>query len=512
MRVFFSHSHRDKPLVAQLVRELPPWLRPWVDTDELFIGVRLAARLKEAIDAEVDFVVLMFNRDAAESAWVGREVAWALRQEVELDRTFLLPVVTDESRDRLRDFGLQDRLTLRLANHDTGGIRLLADELASNVAGHMVTLLDADRAPARHADSLHALTKQTIGLVAAIPGDWRADVETLLMRPFVDELVAIRIGIVPLTAVQYYQRVFLEMAQARSGSKVLAVSTLSSDLWNRDADQTHYAALNLEALGRRAAIKRLFILPEAGPLAYEDIIRRQEKAGVDTRVGSTEILARVPDLDDFVIFETDSGARGYVARPSIVGTRPIRSGSLVLSDTGLAKRRDALAAAWGTASAPDAFFRRHRSTQTATGVQAAPGLTLHARELESPVVSCEEAAAARDIPLARELKTLLLQTHNRIVAAHLPGDGTLSLRKVKTVLATAQAYLASPEDLADLGLSEGTICAVLEPVWSMTHLISRRLMTIDSVMTNNGTRTGYFEFDPAVLAKAADVIVDDLEQ
>ena len=50
------------------------------------------------------------------------------------------------------------------------------------------------------------------------------------------------------------------------------------------------------------------------------------------------------------------------------------------------------------------------------------------------------------------------------------------------------------------------------PVWSMPHLVSRRLLSMNKVMTNNGSLTGYFEFDPAVLAEAADVIVDDFEK
>ncbi len=80
-------------------------------------------------------------------------------------------------------------------------------------------------------------------------------------------------------------------------------------------------------------------------------------------------------------------------------------------------------------------------------------------------------------------------------------------------MAAAEAYLADPEDLLDvLGLSAGTVSAVLEPVWSLPHLASRRLLDLPQVMTNNGTRTGYFAFDPAVLLEAADVVVDDIQR
>ncbi len=300
------------------------------------------------------------------------------------------------------------------------------------------------------------------------------------------------------------------MSRADSTTRILAVSTLSSDLWSHDADQTQYAVRNFNAVKRGVQIKRLFVLPETQALLFADEIRRQEDAGISARVGSTSLLAHAPDLEDFVLFETTEGARAYVAQPSIDGSRRIRSGILILSDHALARRREVFQVAWELASTPAAFFDV-QGPNARSQTLPAPGMQLHSHRLASPVVTCEEAAQARKIPLSHELKTLLLQTHHGIVAAHLPGDGTLSLRKVKARLETAEAYLSDPEDLLALGLSAGTVCAVLEPVWSMPHLISRRLLSIGTVMTNNGTRTGFFEFSPGVLTEAADVIVNDFE-
>ena len=155
---------------------------------------------------------------------------------------------------------------------------------------------------------------------------------------------------------------------------------------------------------------------------------------------------------------------------------------------------------------------RERGLELAPCRRAAPGLQMPMYELSQSVVTCEEAARARGIPLAQELKTLILRTDQGLVAAHLPGDGVLSLRRVKDRLGTAEAHLAGPEELLELGLSAGTVSAVLEPVWSMPHVISRRLLDIGEASTNNGTRTGYFRFDPAILVEAVDVIVADLEK
>ncbi|HEY3665259.1 MAG TPA: TIR domain-containing protein [Polyangiaceae bacterium] len=515
MRIFLSHSGRDKALVREIAGHFPPWLKTWIDEERLLFGSELAPSLKEAIDSDVDFVVLFFGNDAAGSAWVKQEISWALEREANLGRTFLLPVLLDDVRDRLSDFGLGGRITLEIADFTSGSTRLLAEQLVNHIGAWMSELLavtPTNRGPPSVADSLHELSESLLSLIAEVPEAWRPDVESLLVRPFVHNLAATRIGTIPLTPAQYYQRVLTEMSQADATSEVLAVSTLSSELWSHDADQMRYAMRNFEAVDRGAQIRRLFVLPERQMLSFADAIRRQEEAGISAKVGSTSLLANAPDLEDFVLFETAEGTRAYVAQPSIDGTRRIRSGSLILSDHALAKRREVFAVAWELASSPTVFFDAHRSNSSSPRVLLAPGAVLHARHLDSPVVTCEEAARARNIPLAHELKTLLLQTHQGVVAAHLPGDGALSLRKVKARLETAEAYLADPEDLLALGLSAGTVSAVLEPVWSMPHLISRRLLSIDKVMTNDGTRTGFFEFSPAVLTEAADVIVDDFER
>jgi prolyl-tRNA editing enzyme YbaK/EbsC (Cys-tRNA(Pro) deacylase) len=523
MRIFLSHSGRDKALVREIAGYFPPWLKTWIDEDRLLLGSELAASLEGAINSEVDYVVLLFGKEAAESGWVRREISWALQREAELERTFLLPVLLDDIRERLSEFSLAGCVTLQITDFTAGGTRLLAEQLVNHIGGWMSERLavtpkvrpsPVHTSPVRPSviatDSLREVSEVLLSLIAEIPASWQLEVESLLIRPFVDDVAAARIGIVPLTPAQYYHRVLTEMSRADSTTRILAVSTLSSDLWSHDVDQMQYAVRNFEAVKRGALIERLFVLPETQALSFADKIRLQVDAGVDARVCSTSLLAHTPDLEDFVLFEATERVRAYVAQPSIDGSRRIRSGALILSDHALARKRNVFQVAWELASTPAAFFG-NEGLEVGPQAVTAPGIQFHSHRVASPVVTCEEAARARNIPLAQELKTLLLQTHHGIVAAHLPGDGTLSLRKVKARLETAEAYLSDPEDLLALGLSAGTVCAVLEPVWSMPHLISRRLLSLSTVMTNNGTRTGYFEFSPGVLTEAADVIVDDFE-
>jgi prolyl-tRNA editing enzyme YbaK/EbsC (Cys-tRNA(Pro) deacylase) len=507
MQVFFSYGDSDAMLAHEIAGHFPPWLKTWIDEDRLLLGVELTRALDEAIYTGVDYVVLLFRRDAAASAELQRKARWALEEEERLGRTFVLPVMLDDGTNPFSDPGF-----VQLAPDDTV---VLAKTIEDHIVGWMSELLRTapwGNVKSRVGDSSYELGDAVESFLSATRRPWRTEVESLLVTPFLIALGSAREGRIALTPAQYYRRVTDEMRDADDTAQIIAVSTLSSDLWAHDADQTHYAAQNVETVRRGASIRRLFILPEAQTAAYEGVIREQREAGISTRIGPTSLLARVPDLEDFVLFETGQSGRGYIAHPSIDGSQRIRSGSLVLSELALEKRRAAFEAAWGEAEPPEVFFKAGGSTVRQATERQAPGKQLQALHLNAPVITCEEAARARGIPLAQELKTLLLQTHNGIVAIHLPGDGVLSLRKVKARIETAQAYLADPEELQQLGLTPGTVSAVLDPIWSMPHLISRRLLRMNKVTTNNGTLTGYFEFDPGVLAEAADVIVDDFEK
>jgi prolyl-tRNA editing enzyme YbaK/EbsC (Cys-tRNA(Pro) deacylase) len=506
MRVLFSYSDSDATLALEIAEHFPPWLKTWIDEDRLLLGVELARALDDAIYTGVDYVVLLFRRDAAAAAQLEQKARWALDEEARLGRTFLLPVALDDGPHPL------DPEFVQLASDDAV---VLAETIENHIAGWMSELLRTASwrtGEPRASGSSYELGDAVESLLTATPRRWRTEAESLLVMPFLIALGSTRDGRVALTPAQYYRRVVDEMRDADATAQIIAVSTLSSDLWTHDADQTHYAVQNVETVRRGASIRRLFVLSEAQMAAYADVIRTQEQAGISTRIASTGLLARVPGLEDFVLFETGQSGRAYIAHPSIDGSRRILSGSLVLSEPALEKRRAAFEAAWDAAATPEAFFNAGSSTADQATDRSAPGKRLRVLHLEASVVTCEEAARARGVPLAQELKTLLLQTHHGIVAAHLPGDGVLSLRKVKARLETAQAYLADPEELQQLGLTPGTVSAVLDPIWSMPHLISRRLLSMSKVTTNNGTLTGYFEFDPAVLAEAADVIVDDFEK
>jgi prolyl-tRNA editing enzyme YbaK/EbsC (Cys-tRNA(Pro) deacylase) len=141
----------------------------------------------------------------------------------------------------------------------------------------------------------------------------------------------------------------------------------------------------------------------------------------------------------------------------------------------------------------------------------APGLTLPAIGLSQEVVTCDEAAASKGIPIENELKTLILTTSQGLQALHVRGDKHASFRKVKKFLRVKQAFMASKDDLRQMGLLPGMVCPILEPVWNLRHLIDAKVLELKFVSTNNGTRSQYFVFPPHILLTADSVSIGEFD-
>ena len=516
MHVFFSHSSRDKPLLRELKLHFPSWVEVWLDEDRLLFGSDLEISLKAAIDSDVDYVVLFLGEEAFNSKWVKKEIQWSLKREEEAGRVFLLPVLLIDSRERLSEIGLAGRLTIDFTDFTREGTRSVATKIVAHLGGWLSERIRST-SPARieksgSDDQFSSLISSVRDHLLATPSEWRDDVESLLIRPFLRSSLLGRRGEIPLNPSQYYQGILSEIQAADSQWVVSAVSTLSSSLWAEDANQRHYGRKNLEAVSRGTKIRRLFVLPDGAEGTFRALIEDQESAGIDVRAANTKLLADATDLEDLVIFSNPEYSRVYVASAAIDGSKSIRSGRLVVDPILAETLHDSFNSAWDSAIDSDDFFRAVEIAPINRHGIDPPGLSLRRHKLDKPVISCDEAAEAREIDLKNELKTLVLRTSTGFMAVHLPGDGILSLRKVKDFLEAGEAYLADPEDIFSLGLSPGTVSALLDPVWRLPQLISRRVFDQDLMMTNDGTTTGYFKFDPALLTHATDLRIGEFEK
>ena len=108
------------------------------------------------------------------------------------------------------------------------------------------------------------------------------------------------------------------------------------------------------------------------------------------------------------------------------------------------------------------------------------------------VFNCQEAAAARDINIKRELKTILLNAGAKKIAIHLRGCDDVNFRKIKGVFKIKDITFISPEELLRYRLSKGTI----NP-WNIEfchyHLVCIKIFHNKFLTTNNSnTRQGIF--------------------
>lgn len=130
MRIFLSHSSRQKPLVREIRTHLPSFLATWLDEDHLLFGDDIAGCIRDAIAVEADYVVLFLDQSAAQSQWVHREVAWALEAERQSGRTFLLPVLLEKlDLTEISGFDFRARKYLQLQDFQESSVLALGKGL-----------------------------------------------------------------------------------------------------------------------------------------------------------------------------------------------------------------------------------------------------------------------------------------------------------------------------------------------------------------------------------------------
>lgn len=340
-----------------------------------------------------------------------------------------------------------------------------------------------------------------------LPESWKDEIQNYIFYPY-DRLSrnAIR-GEFTLNIPQYYNSLFSSINNAKEESIVRAVSVLSEQFWEDDPFQQQYINLNIQATKRGVKIKRLFVTNRGIHSGLWKIIQKQLDNQIEVRVINSRIFSRFIHLDDVVIIQDKFDMRSYTSNQILDASNRLKSANLNLNINSCQDKINEFDSVWSMAELP-----KPSMVQIKQAISEPIGLTLETFNLEKDVITCQEAALARNVPLKNELKTMILSTSDGFIAVHIPGDGTISLRAIKNVLEVKNAYVAPPEELYKLELSPGTVSAVLNPVWDMPNLISKRVLTQDFVTTNNGTRRQYFKFDPIRLLESSKHLVGQFEK
>jgi hypothetical protein len=145
MKVFLSHSNRDKALVREIRRQLPGHIRTWLDEDDLLVGQDLNISIKSAIQQDADFVVVFLGKEAVASEWVKLELEWALEHEKKIGRVFVLPVLLDDVWNKVEPTEFQNRLYIKCIDQREDAVREAARELIDSIFSWLSRLLDESK-------------------------------------------------------------------------------------------------------------------------------------------------------------------------------------------------------------------------------------------------------------------------------------------------------------------------------------------------------------------------------
>ncbi len=147
MKIFLSHASESKTLVRRLTEPLPPHVSIWLDRDMMGPGHRFGPRIEAAIRRDCDFVLVFIDEHALASDWVKRETALALQRQMDLQRTYVLPVLLQDLGPRMKELGIdpEEMLYLEATDHSDAGIAAAAGTLAEELFKHCSTMIETLR-------------------------------------------------------------------------------------------------------------------------------------------------------------------------------------------------------------------------------------------------------------------------------------------------------------------------------------------------------------------------------
>ena len=145
MKIFMSHSSKQKLFVKELRRHIPASMSLWIDERELRVGANIEAELESAVRQSCDFFILVIDRDSNESEWVHKEISWAIEREKELGQTFLLPIVVDSDAWTGSDPRIRDRKFLALQDFTDESIAAVGRSLTSEMFEWLSNRLSNER-------------------------------------------------------------------------------------------------------------------------------------------------------------------------------------------------------------------------------------------------------------------------------------------------------------------------------------------------------------------------------
>jgi Cys-tRNA(Pro)/Cys-tRNA(Cys) deacylase len=125
-----------------------------------------------------------------------------------------------------------------------------------------------------------------------------------------------------------------------------------------------------------------------------------------------------------------------------------------------------------------------------------------------PVYTCAQAAKARGVPLANELKSLLIVYNQAFAMLSLPGNCRISRQRVRAALPAHEFRLAGPSELRRLHLATGTISPL--SLFGCRSLLDRKVLGLRWITTNAGILTLGLKLSVPSLLHACEMELSDI--
>ncbi len=145
MKIFLSHSSKDKELVRRLANDLKQaGLEVWLDEWEIKVGDSITHKIDRGL-SDCDYVVVVLSEAAIRSGWVEREWRSAIFAEIDDKRVRVLPILAEPCTELpalLRDKKYADFSSSYEDGFDQLKVRLLPDAVPA-LTDAMPALTDA---------------------------------------------------------------------------------------------------------------------------------------------------------------------------------------------------------------------------------------------------------------------------------------------------------------------------------------------------------------------------------
>jgi len=158
MKFFISHSSQNKPTIKAVLDQMPLNIKTWIDEEQLVWGADLKPTFQSVISTQADYVILFVSESSARSAWVQKEIQWALEKEKQDGRTIILPVYIQSGEEDCAPLfpQLGDRKKITLSRFDDIGIEKFAKEFSNFLFAFICNELNEVYSPTRSVN-LHTI-------------------------------------------------------------------------------------------------------------------------------------------------------------------------------------------------------------------------------------------------------------------------------------------------------------------------------------------------------------------